>query len=597
MEQAPVLSRPSSAGSAIVPANGQVDAQSQELALREKKATSRCMILFKMGDAPEAEAFFRNAQVSKVAQFVVGTQDFMGQYVNGKEKIPRKMVQVPLEIPPAVVEKVTPEQKPKLDKVVNFTCEQLGETLFSDNTTNATSFCKSIMHFQMVANGEYFSKLDTLFQIEKDLQSTSPIPKEELEAVLPLKELTMHVVEMTKAMANSGWMSALFLENLLNKLNAGTQAQDLANQVQKTLKTIDALNGKIREWEVEKVNHNAEKQQVLKDQADMEAILRDGQNMVDYYESLIQETKALLTAAEADEKRYTYNCYGPFSWVWQNDVNLAKEKVRRYNDKLQDLFAKKIDAGSQKNETQERQATKELAKKLALHEGNLTLIDKNLDQAEAQMKDLIKTRDGKYQRLVIMMKHQGCESVDQMLNAMDAMKSVGQSGATQSMTGQVVVEGWVKDLNFFAVALNRMARAKALTEQIVIIENLKKWTRDPENVFCEWLRCIVPLTSIPFISDPGNPYISVDLPVLDVEKIAENIDWSKHEEPPLPTGLVDLDWVERTVPPSEVDAIEERLTRDGHAPWQETVTPVQLPSTEPAAAQSDGVDLLDYDFD
>lgn len=552
------------------------------------KTRGRCQELFAMPS--ESARLLDDPQVSKVAQFVVGLQDFMAQYISGKEKIPREMVQVPLQ--PVAGLKIPEDQKAKTkyDEVMKFTCEQLGEQLYSDNRANGTSFCVSIMHFQLMASGEYFGRMETLFQMEEACETSEPIPLAEFQQVLPLNELTKSVVEMTRATSNSTWMSDLYLQNLLNKLNAGHKSHFLAEEVQAVLQNIELTVSAIDKCQIAKEHANGDKQQILENAKRMKDMMEDGSNMKTYYENELRETRKQLENAEADEKRYTYNCYGPFSWVWQNDVNLAKEKVTRYTAKIQKLEEQMKKCSDEANEMRAQEEKMQISRELAKAEATIISEKNKIEQGNEKKQNLEKLRDEKLKKLVKLMKENGCDTIDEMLNAMDAMKAVGQASASQSQRGAVVLEGWIKDLNFLAVGLNRMARAKTLKNQRSILNTLRNWTRKEDNVFCEWLRRISPLTHIPFL-ETREPYRRTNLPVFNNDEIAKTIEWDEPRQAQIQENGADTSFADVEVAPEAEERIYNILM-ESDQPMETLVEPVELPMPE-TAGMSAGVDLLD----
>lgn len=441
------------------------------------------------------------------------------------------------------------------------------------------------MHFQRLATGEYFDRVDALFKMEEAIGGSAAIPWAEFAKVLPLNEVTRNVITMTRATANSTWMSTLYLGNLLNKLNAGHKGSLIANELQQLNGNIATQSDAINQCMVEKDTLNGEKAQLLQNDKTMKDIRQGSAGVKTYHEKEREQIKTQCQAAEADLKNFTYKCYGPFKWVWQNDVDLAKSKVDRYTAKLEEINKKIEECVETDRELQMEEMRMNLCKEMAKVEAGINNADRKLVAGRAKKEELEKVRDEKLKKLVFLCKENGCESIDELLDAMDAMKSVGAVGSSISTTGAVVLEGWIKDLNFLGVSLERMSRGKDLASQRRVLQVLKDFIQKPENQFCEFLRVMTPLTNIPSL-ETREPYQRTNLPIFNASEIAKTIDWEA-EQAALPA--TNTDWADVPVAQADEDQLYERMVRSDE-PLEMLVSPVEEPMANPVNL-SDGVDL------
>merc|ERR1711937_495996 len=159
-------------------------------------------------------------------------------------------------------------------------------------------------------------------------------------------------------------MSTLHLGNLLNKLNAGHKGSLIANELQQLNGNIATQSDAINQCMVEKDALNGEKAQLLRNDKTMKEIRQSSAGVKTYHEMEREQIKTQCQAAEADLKNFTYKCYGPFKWVWQNDVDLAKSRVDRYTAKLEEInnAERKLVAGRAKKEELEKVRDEKLKK-------------------------------------------------------------------------------------------------------------------------------------------------------------------------------------------------------------------------------------------
>jgi len=316
--------------------------------------------------------------------------------------------------------------------------------------------------------------------------------------VLPIKELEAGVNAMTHATGDSSWMAALYLNNLLNRLNTGNKGGELAKELQRIIAACDATQKQILQCRWDKDSFNGEKAQILDNEKRRKAAVQDGEDLKTYYEGELCEVKAKLSRAEADEKSYTWRMFGNSVSIWQADVALAKEKIGRYNREIAEMEKKIEGCGKDVQGARMEEEKAGICRALANNKASI-------DQQEALIQTLTE-REGKLQqakiaktnKLASLLQDTDCDSVNELLDAMDAMKTVGQAGVAHNQTGAVVLSGWLKDLNFLSSCLSKMIKDDiTLDKQKKIVACLKKWTHKEEQVFCEFLRHMRPLTSIP----------------------------------------------------------------------------------------------------
>jgi len=209
------------------------------------------------------------------------------------------------------------------------------------------------------------------------------------------------------------------------------------------------------------------------------------------------EVEGKLRKSEQQEHDYNYRCYGPFRWVWENDVALAKEKVHRYKAQMQELQQKILAASQAVSDfelgAQGKEATRarvEVEERLKLHRQNLTNTQSKLEKIE-RAQAIVGAK------MSLLLKQEGKESCDHLLDAMAAMKDVGRCGLQAAGTNEVMVSGWVKDLNFLAMALSVLARkAPTLNEQKQCLQTIINWADDDANSLSKFMKTAPPVMDL-----------------------------------------------------------------------------------------------------
>lgn len=210
-----------------------------------------------------------------------------------------------------------------------------------------------------------------------------------------------------------------------------------------------------------------------------------------------RDVEGKLRKAEQQEHDYNYRCYGPFKWVWENDVALAKEKVKRYQAQIKEMQDKIQQASEAATSFEMGVQGKEATRKRVEVEEMVKVYRQNETSVHGKMKKIEKALAMAGAKLNALVKQEGKESCAHLLDSMAAMREVGQCGLQAAGTSEVMVSGWVKDVNFLGMTLSYLARkARTLGEQKQMLETLKKWTDDENNVLCVFMKAAPPVMDL-----------------------------------------------------------------------------------------------------
>merc|ERR1711862_1033325 len=172
-----------------------------------------------------------------------------------------------------------------------------------------------------------------------------------------------------------------------------------------------------------KINDAQRKQELLQDFKSNE------EGFANQLKKELAETQARAKEAAVKEQTYTWGMWGVFTHVWQNDVNLArknKEDLECQAEKLKDRIEKIKDDTSEniKNEMMNTNSTdlQEAITKKGLCIKATELAKKKI----LRLENSIREQECRLEKIV---SEEGRVSVEHLLQANNAMQSLGQMGA------------------------------------------------------------------------------------------------------------------------------------------------------------------------
>merc|ERR1712159_908576 len=233
----------------------------------------------------------------------------------------------------------------------------------------------------------------------------------------------------------------------------------------------------------------------------MDEIKKSNEGAVKFLEEKLQRTTAKKKEAEEDEKAYTYRMWGPWEGMWRNDVRLAKEKVQRFTQEEQALRAQIEAARQGNNEEQKKQCEKKLTQEKFTYEAqrkNCEAALKTLAENNVELNKAIQTTTAKMQYIL---ETEGCQNVDHLLDTMEALRDVSKSGARYTDAGEVTAQGWIKELNTFALMLQKMVNSKSLANQKKHYALLRGHTSKEDPIF-KLLGCCQPVLTLVDVDAP-----------------------------------------------------------------------------------------------
>lgn len=373
---------------------------------------------------------------------------------------------------------------------------QVSELLDQELRDAGRNFCKAYCEIQKVLRGVYWPRLQALFQMNEICRECK-LTLEEISEVLPVNEVAKAAKNLCAGQHEMLLASSIFMGNINRFQHKGGLAEALSNKLQDVTEQMEKCVAELQELKVTIANAEGEHQGAIVHEKAYKAAAGRKELVEQALKAELLEVEGKLRKSEQQEHDYNYRCYGPFKWVWENDVALAKEKVHRYRAQMREL-EQKISAASQAVSdfelgAQVKEATRarvEVEEQLKLHRQNLTNMQSKLEKIE-RAQAIVGAK------MNLLLKQEGKESCDHLLDAMAAMKDVGRCGLQAAGTNEVMVSGWVKDLNFLGMALSFLARrAPTLNEQKRCLQTIINWANDDTNSLSKFMKTAPPVMDL-----------------------------------------------------------------------------------------------------
>jgi len=279
-----------------------------------------------------------------------------------------------------------------------------------------------------------------------------------LVRVIKLDDVRTHFQNLKSTSDSSNKLAEVFFSAYMEVANVNNDLQDYTKQIREIEKILRNLKKEVSNALVEKVKEESEAKNSLerKEMYDknVKNLEDDNKNGKSVWENIIDEgiKNAEKEKLDAEERlrKYTYRMYGWSTFLWKNDVNLAKTEVKKWTEELNKLNEEKKSGYNEKNSMKdiekwkdeslkysakhrEHQQKAEMGQKLV--EEKNKLIQEKYAELETVKKSLKKLMD----------KHAGKdESVERLMDAMDATADFANGSLSQA-TSQAVFSQLGKD--------------------------------------------------------------------------------------------------------------------------------------------------------
>lgn len=272
-----------------------------------------------------------------------------------------------------------------------------------------------------------------------------------LVRLIKLDDVRTHFQNLKSTSDSSNKLANVFFSAYMDVANVNQNLQDYTKQIQKIEEELRNLKKELSNDLVEKAkeeteakNHLERKEMYDKNVKRLEADNEDGKTVWGkIIDESIKHAKKEKLDAEERLRKYTYRMYGWSTFLWKNDVELAKTEVNKWTEKLNKLNEEKKSGYDKKNSMKdiekwkneslnhyakyrERQQKAKIGQKL-VDEKN-TLINKKYDELKTVKESLKKLMD-KYT--------DEDESVERLMDAIYATEDFA-NGSVSHATNQKV---------------------------------------------------------------------------------------------------------------------------------------------------------------
>jgi len=418
--------------------------------------------------------------------------------------------------------------------------------------------------------------------------------------VLPVNEVATAAKHLCAGQEDMMTASSLLMGNINRLQYKGGKAEALVRKLEELTDEVENLQGECYRQKVKVAGLRGELEQALAMEKVFAASAGQKQAILDALNVELKGIEEKLRKSEQQEHDYTFRCYGPFSWVWENDVKLAKEKVHRYQQQAVQMKAQIAAASSAAGDTDLARQQAEVTKKRVESEEQLKVDEDVVSKQQEKIKLGEKTIAVVQTKLELFLKREGKESSQELFDAMAALSILGTSSVSANNNNEVMVSGWVKDLNFMGMSLSWMARkCKTIEQQRRCLTTIREWAEKDDNKLAKFMKQVPPimdLTSLYSFEDTKNNSskrrkITTSVEELSDEELAQIV--AELKEP------VRVPEINRAVVEQRVVAIT-----DGSEPSAAGVIAAAGETTQveeiPAHATSDDITFVDAmagDFD
>jgi len=477
------------------------------------------------------------------------------------------------------------------------TLQQLGERLDDQFGTAGRNFCKAFCEVQKVMCGHYWSRLEALFDMSETCDS-GKLNLQEISDVLPVNEVAKASASLCAGQEEILVASKLLFGNVNRLQHKGGTAQYLAKGLEDVSTEIETLENKAHETKLKVGELRGELEGNIAMEKAFAACEGRKQDLLDALKVELKAVEGKLKTAEQQEHDYNYRCYGPFKWVWENDVKLAKEKVIRYKEQV-DRLKEQIKVASEAAGDMDLATQRTQVLKTRVHtQEQITAQEQVLDRIRGKITAGEKQQARIQTKLELLLKEEGKESCEQLLDAMAAIRSVGETSVSARNTGEVMVTGWVKDLEFLAMSLSWLARkCKTIDSQRSCLRRLQQWADEPTNKLARFMKQVPPITDLTttFSFESSRPQSAKP------KAIVATTGEGDLSEADIQQFLNDL---RKTDVPAEVNlaVVEQRVQaiENGSEPSATDLPPADEATEEPVKTTSDEINFVDEmagDFD
>jgi len=471
--------------------------ESQSLAIATRGANEhsalanqqRALAIAALG--PQIEPFLNDPALDKVAQFMFSVTSFIASYQHCQQYIDETDENMPLK---PVGGKDVPED------LQHDTVKTLGEKLFLKLNGQACAFCQAWCCIQDMLVKDGLSAAFKAIEMQEDLceddsDCQRPLAAEEMLTLLNAKQINKAVKRLQIVDNGTVSMGEMFLLQINNRQQASGQVKALVDAVTQTSQQLSQRTQKLEGLEVDKSRCDAVVEDAKTQKTMLEELGRVEDSTSKYLEQQLQIAKARKAEYEADEKQYTYRMYGAWVNMWRNDVDLAKQKVKDYEQKIQQIEAQLRECTKEKSASIKKQIVETNTQHIREAECQAAQAVESIRRTKINIDNLEKKLALDQLRLERLVRKDGKFSVQHLLQANEAKEMLARVTCNTESTSDVFACGWQKELGEISILMAKCLEAKKLPTQKKILQKLLAHITSEKPLF-QILRHSRPLMSL-----------------------------------------------------------------------------------------------------
>lgn len=410
--------------------------------------------------------FANDADCVAVTQLMHGIVRFQLEYHKVSYFLPADKDSKPLQ---EIAGEAVPEEFKKL------TLRQAGERINGKMCKIGQDFCKSYHGFRRLMT-KSLTLLEHHIELHSQMDSKLPINEDKVKRILNVDELKGFTEVITADTSNLLEEASFFLDNVYRDNKLQGDAQALIDDVMKCERELDQLFKDLQGKEDEYANLQGQKTRLEEKKQHIQKAQEGVEDSISYYKQRRCDVSKALEAAVKDEKSYTFWMFGVRAFVWENDVKLAQDKIKRFTserDGLDETIHALNMGGDQKVAAINKDMETTVGELSALKE-RIEYIQADIRSIKAKASNRAKHVQNQKAKLASIMDQEGMMSVIHLFIAQKALNSFAQTSKSDAATADAFSSGWKHDIKAVVAMVEDIVDAPSLKEQRDVLWKLRQ---------------------------------------------------------------------------------------------------------------------------
>lgn len=352
---------------------------------------------------------------------------------------------------------------------------ELGERLSERVSKMGQDFCQAYFQLRRLLTKDIVF-IQNQIEIREALKNSEPLDEDKLKKRLKLDE----VRKATRLIAadHSGIVeeAQLFLHNVYRSSKLSSQVDAIMEEINDHEKKFDEKIVSIQTMQLEEAKLMGALACFKKKKDNMKSARGGMQELLGYYEKQLARVNQDIEKAAADEKNYTWWMYGFRTHVWENDVALAKAKIKRYGDEKVELERLIGDIKSHKADHVQTldKEMEQIEEKTQRKTTDLENLRHNLVSKEKEAKALEQTITNLKAKVESIVQGEGKESVKHLFLARQALNDFAHVAKASAALSTMTIADWQQDLLAIIDQVEDVLEAPSLKDQKTMLWKFQK---------------------------------------------------------------------------------------------------------------------------